>query len=203
ALSPPAQDQDMTESAEDASRTFRPDVHEAVRALVRRCVVRAHPERIRDAETLTLLLEALAHDLARDRSPLPEMTPPALRVAREMIAQEAAWSLDDTLGVARPWLIGAEVPLAVGELFSSAPTTPATLPGQEDWEVTAGPLRDEVGVPSRVLPARPDAETAPRRGPRRAVRSTPPRWGVEDRGGPRDLAMGPGHSIGLGSLLLL
>ncbi len=125
------------EEAEDATRTFRPDVPEVARTLVRRCVVRAHPQRITDADTLALALDVLSRELAGGRAPLSEATPPALRVARELRQHEAPWSLGDTLGGGEPWLVevdaaAAQDPLhAIADVYAPSPSAP-TAPDAYD-----------------------------------------------------------------------
>src|SRR5262249_35686112 len=152
-----ARDAARAGAAEDAARVFRAEVPEAVRRLVRRGGGRGHPDRLREADALVLALEGLAHGPAARPAPaLSAHTPPALRVARERIVQEAAWSLDDTLGVAQPWpgeLAAASV--AVGVFLpppaSSAPTVPAMAPGQEaPQEARQGELIRSAGKPPRL-----------------------------------------------------
>src|SRR5262249_40531507 len=52
---------------EQETGAFRDDVHTGLRDLVRRCVSHSHTQRITDAETLVLELEALARTLAAAR----------------------------------------------------------------------------------------------------------------------------------------
>jgi hypothetical protein len=179
------------EEEEDATRAFRPDVPEAARALVRRAVVRAHPERIVDAETLALALEALSRELASGRSPLSEATPPALRVARELRQHEAPWSLGDTLGGGEPWLVemdavAAQDPLhAIADAYAPSPSAP-TAPDAYDagaWGDDRRPNRQgqriqgiQAGVPRSALPSRPNPPPIRAADPRRRVRPHPPTW---------------------------
>jgi hypothetical protein len=129
--------------------------------LVRRCVVRAHPDRIIDAEALTLELEALGEELARLRSPIDEETPPALRVAREMIRHEAPWSLEDTVGGGQPWAPsdGALAGADSGNLGSS--TAPAVFTPVGGYPAprrapSGGPrIAPRLSLPSRPLSAVP------------------------------------------------
>src|SRR5262249_12469461 len=86
-----------------ARHDFRQDVPEPLRELVRRCVLRGHAQRIVDAESLALELERLADELASRRPAVTQHTPPALRVARQAVAREAAWSVDETVSSSHPW----------------------------------------------------------------------------------------------------
>jgi serine/threonine protein kinase len=151
----------VPDDAEDAQRAFRRDVPEEARALVRRCVVRSHPSRIADAETLTLELEALAEALARLRSPLAEETPAALRVAREMIRHEAPWSLEDTVGAAQPWATSDEALAQVNSSSLGGATAPAVFapvssyPSLPDAPFSGPLVAPRLSLPSRPLPSMP------------------------------------------------
>jgi hypothetical protein len=174
ALSAPHPAGAVPEGAEDAARAFRADVPEVARALVRRCVVCAHPERVTDADTLVLALEALGRELARGRSPLSEVTPPALRVAREMREREAPWSLQETYGAGEPWPIPEDVLADVHAVDLSAPTAPAaSFDASYRHEVQQ---RAHLIAPRIALPSRPVVRPAPSAGPRPVVRTAPPAW---------------------------
>jgi hypothetical protein len=64
--------------------------------LIWRCLDTQHPRSINDTESLALEMEALA--ASSDHAPLSELTPPALRAAREVVAHRASWSTEDTIG---------------------------------------------------------------------------------------------------------
>lgn len=155
-------------------RSFRGDVPESARAVVRRCLSNHAEGAIADAETLVLALEALGRDLARNRPALSEATPPALRVAREMIAREAAWSLGDTPGAAvAAWTPERSRPTQPSVVDHGAATVPAIqrpsgVPLRET-RVTAGPAR--LSLPSRPL-SRADIDAAHRA----PARTAPPVW---------------------------
>lgn len=158
-------------------RDFRDDVPDAARALARRCLASDAPDAIRDAVALVLALEALSRELARSRPALSEETPPALRVAREMVAREAGWSLDDTLGVAAPaWATERAPQSHPGIVDPGATTVPAVHPGPSaparEPRVTAGPAR--LALPSRPL-ARDNMAAA-----RPPLRTAPPVWAAPD-----------------------
>lgn len=145
-----------------AQRVFRSDVPEKVRACVRRCVLGntlsqsdgEGVEAIPDAETLVATLEALAAELASVRAPGIEQTPPALRAAREMIAREAAWSAEETLGGVRYWAEGN----GSDSYAPSAPTDPMPREGSP-WR---GMTPTAELMPRLRLPSRPvdDAQSA-------------------------------------------
>ena len=144
-------------------RDFRQDVPEAVRELVRRCVLREHPRRIVEAETLALEVEALVDELAARRHAVTEQTPPALRVARNAVAREAAWSVDETQSSSRPW-----APYADEEQTPryDAPAAYAE-PRQPRWPLPAAPA----GPPRRqTLAPRPLTASATMRDERPALR---------------------------------
>jgi Protein kinase domain len=160
-----------------AVRDFRDDVPEAARALVRRCLGTIDEGAIRDAEALALALDALGRELARSRPALPEETPPALRVAREMVAREAGWSLDDTLGMsASSWAPERSRRTPPGVVDLNDATVPTVHPGPgvpaREPRVTAGPAR-------LALPARPEGrgDMAAARTP---ARTAPPVWAAPD-----------------------
>ncbi|PWT75335.1 MAG: hypothetical protein C5B60_05460 [Chloroflexi bacterium] len=98
---PPAGTPSDTEVEVSTNRVFRDDVSESVRELIWRCLDPRHPRSIKDAESLALALEmenvaARSHD-----APHSELTPPALRAAREIVAHRASWSTEDTIGAPR------------------------------------------------------------------------------------------------------
>ena len=130
-----------------ACRAFRPDVPESLREGVRRCVVGSRADAILDADTLVAELEALAGVLASARTQALEHTPPALRVAREMIAREAAWSAEETLGGVRYWATD-------GTSDSSAPSAP-TDPMPRKADVWRGMTPPAELTPRLRLPSRP------------------------------------------------
>ncbi|MGZ3601180.1 MAG: protein kinase domain-containing protein [Ktedonobacterales bacterium] len=142
---------DATEAA------FRDDVHVGLQNLVRRCVLRSHSQRITDAGTLVLELEALARTLAAARPALSEDTPAALRAARQAVEREAAWSVQSTQGTSRRW--------------SPPPTDPLTYESTAPWSYDgATPLI--TGAPRLTLPSRPADEGEARR----IVRTDPMPW---------------------------
>jgi serine/threonine protein kinase len=90
---------DATEGGAPSRRVFREDVSEPVRELIWRCLDTQHPRAIKDAESLALALEMEALAAQSDHAPLSELTPPALRAARDVVAHKASWSTEDTIGV--------------------------------------------------------------------------------------------------------
>ena len=137
-------------TANELGRRFRRDVPQALRDLILRCVLDDHPEHITEAGALLAELDAIAAVLTQDRETVAELTPPALRVAREAIAREAAWSVEETLGVLRKWPISTG-----GESVSpSVPTVADQVSGRPDaWPI--GYSTPKIG-PSRLsLPSRP------------------------------------------------
>lgn len=136
---------------------FRDDVHLGLRNLVERCIIRAHPQRITDAESLVLELERLARTLAAARPMLSEDTPAALRAAREAIEREAAWSAQNTQGTSRRW----PSPPTDSIIYDS--TEPSPYNG-------ATPLI--TGAPRLSLPSRPAGNGEVRR----LVRTDPIPW---------------------------
>jgi serine/threonine protein kinase len=98
---PPASTTDDTEVEVSTKRVFREDVSEPVRELIWRCLDPRHPKAIKDAESLALALEMENVAARSDVAPHSELTPPALRAAREVVAHRASWSTEDTIGVLR------------------------------------------------------------------------------------------------------
>lgn len=103
ALSAPAGPTVAENGPLDARRAFRTDVPESLRTLVRRCAGRSDGDGIVDAETALAELDALAEELAQERTPLAEQTPAAIRAARATIARLAPWSADETQAGPRSW----------------------------------------------------------------------------------------------------
>lgn len=146
----------VPDDAEDGQRAFRAEVPEEARELVRRCVVRAHPRRIYDAEVLALELEALAGELADLRSPLAEETPAVLRVAREMIEHEAPWSLEDTVGAGQPWATSAEALAQANSGNLGGSTAPAIFAPVSSYPASRRAPASGLQFPPRLsLPSRP------------------------------------------------
>ena len=136
---------------------FRADVPDPVRELVWRCLRPQDPRPIRDAESLTLALELEAHALASTRAPYSELTPPALRAAREALAEKASWSTADTLGVAQAW----PNPVLAGSGRIGQPNqTPGT--STTEWQEPRSRIATEEppGQPKLRLPSRSDAGAA-------------------------------------------
>lgn len=106
------------------SRAFRKDVPEALRELVRRCVLTSQRGGERVAADVAVELEQLGKELATKRPKIAEQTPPALRVAREAVAREAAWSVEETLGGMRQWV----APQLSDSISPTAPTVESTIP---------------------------------------------------------------------------
>lgn len=131
-----------------AHRAFRPDVPADVREGVRRCIAGAGDDAIADAETLVSALEALAEELAKARTLARENTPPALRAAREIVAREAAWSAEETLGGVRYWgeAEGADA------YRQSAPTDPMSREARPRRDMSpAAELTPRLRLPSRPV----------------------------------------------------
>jgi hypothetical protein len=146
-------------AAHGTDRTFRRDVPDSVRDVVRHCIDRTHPDRITDARVLAEALESLAQDFEHGRPAKLEDTPPALRVAREALAREAAWSAEDTQGGLARWNTGRGAREA-----SPGATTEPMPPGVRLPRPVSGPTA-AVGPPRLRLPSRPIAERAPRLAP--------------------------------------
>jgi hypothetical protein len=91
-----------TEGGISPKRIFREDVSEPIRELIWRCLDAQHPRAIKDAESLALALELEVVAAQGDHAPLSELTPPALRAAREVVAHKASWSTEDTIGALLP-----------------------------------------------------------------------------------------------------
>lgn len=133
-----------------ATRRFRRDVPRALRQLIVRCVLDELPEHVSQAESLLAELDAITATFAQDTPSVSELTPPALRVAREAIEREAAWSVEETLGVLRQW----PLPSASQSVSASGPTLADPIPARTDaWPgAQATPM---VGQPYLNLPSRP------------------------------------------------
>ena len=137
-------------SEEREALDYRPDVPQSMRALVAACIGGQGQARIADAEALALELEHLAHTLAQARPALSSVTPPALRIAREVAARDATWSVEATLGNKRSLLVDPPI----DSRAHSAPTDPLTA----DFAATrsAGEYSYEsLGAPRLRLPSRP------------------------------------------------
>lgn len=169
-----------------AESPFRDDVHVGLRSLVERCVMRAHPQRITDAEALVLELEALARTLAATRPALSEDTPVALRAARAAVEREAAWSAQNTQATSRRW----PMPSADPVIYES--TDPSPYQG-------ATPLI--TGAPRLTLPSRPAGEGEARR----LVRTDPVPWASNAPQGQDDAPTMPSvrNRMNLGLILVL
>lgn len=166
------------------SRAFRPEAPQELRALVRRCILPGHPQRIAAADTLVVALEDLIHALELERPQAAAPTPRALVAARAAARREAerarrealaslqsTWSPDaptDQLpfepfdaGATRAATDFAASNVAVGSGGGvagmgayPAPLAPPTPPAARP---TGQPLR----LPSRAIPAATDAYPAP------------------------------------------
>ncbi len=140
------------EPGEANPHEFRKDVPEALRDIVRRCVVSSHPMRIAEVEALLNEIESVSRDLAKAKPAGSEDTPPALRAARAEVAREAAWSEEQTLETSLEWAgqHGNE------QVSFSAPTAPATFAGRDQHP---GALHPRTNGPPRLrLPSRPLAD---------------------------------------------
>jgi hypothetical protein len=177
-----------TGTGEEETRQFRAEVPDAVRALVRRCVFPAQAEPLTTMDALALALEALAEHLRQARPMSAPLTPPALRAARDAMADMAdmaEWPEDAPVMAisGRPW---AQTPVASASVFE-APTDPqlaemATGPGA-DLAATQpasvygdAPYRDSPIVPRFSLPSRPLGE------PPGPIVPSVPRWELPARG---------------------
>lgn len=169
-----------------AESPFRDDVHVGLRNLVERCVMRAHSQRITDADALVLELEALARTLAATRPALSEDTPVALRAARAAVEREAAWSAQNTQATSRRW----PMPSADPVIYES--TDPSPYQG-------ATPLI--TGAPRLTLPSRPAGEGEARR----LVRTDPVPWASNAPQGQDDAPTMPSvrNRMNLGLILVL
>jgi serine/threonine protein kinase len=132
-------------------RDFRADVPAEVRQLVARAVVRSHPEQITTTDELVGALQSLNTSFAAMQQEEEQPTPPVLRRAREVAAQDPAWSREDTVITGHPW---------------GVPPPPA-LPGPISGPRAAHILRDGDEAP----PARPASPSGPLR---RSAPSGPP-----------------------------
>ncbi len=184
--------------ANQQERAFRRDVPPELRELVHRCVVQSHSERIVDAETLMLELEALAETLAARRRAPAEQTPPALRAARAEVAREAPWSVEQTIGSLRPW---------DPERAAARAGRPSALADDHVavWPEPDTPVMPRVRLPSAPLDwddtSRPAARPAFRRADVPIERDKPQLWPVESEApAVRINAM---LVVGLGAILFL
>jgi Protein kinase domain len=137
--------------AEAPRREFRPDVGEDVRELVRRTAQPWHPHPIADAESLTLALEMEARALAGLRPPRPEMTPPALRAAREAIASLPSWSTEDTQGTPRSWAQNAKA--LAGNPWQDGSKTPTGPVSRQPLGMHPLATEERLGQPKLRLPS--------------------------------------------------
>lgn len=128
-------------------REFRGDVPDALRECVRRCVSASGSEPSMTAEALVTELESLARKLAEARPPATEHTPPALRAARDIVAREAAWSAEETLGGVRYWGEGG----TSDSYAPSAPTDRAPLNAAWHGPAPAAELTPRLRLPSRPV----------------------------------------------------
>jgi hypothetical protein len=131
-------------------RQFRRDVPPLLRDLVWRCALEDHPEAVADADALVAELDSAASYLVQGRALAPAMTPPALRVAREVVAREAAWSVEETLGAARRW--PAEFGRDSGS--PSAPTVADPVPDRRGGWTPSQPTA-KMGSSRLTLPSHP------------------------------------------------
>jgi hypothetical protein len=161
----------LRDQGDEAQSAFRDDVHTGLRDLVRRSVVRSHPQRITDAETLVLELEALARTLAAARPAMSEDTPIALRAAREVVEREAAWSAQNTQGTSRRWPTASSGAGVMGRSANGIPTNSKPYePAVPRSYGGATPL--QTGAPRLTLPSRPIGEGEAHR----VVRTDPMPW---------------------------
>ncbi len=176
---------DVTSSATQAAlglagpRAFRPEVPQDVRALVRRCILPTHAQRIANADTLVVAIDDLTQRLERER-PQASAPPPRAMLAAPAAARRAAarasraalasrrrpWSPDaptDPLpfesfdaGATRAATDFAASNIVVGNVTASPalrPASPASLP-------PGGP---RLRLPSRPIPDDDDYPTSERR----------------------------------------
>lgn len=162
-----------------SARRFRRDVPYALRQLVVRCALDDLPDHLTQAEALLEELDAIAATFAQDTPSVTELTPPALRVAREALAREAEWSVEETLGVLRQWPVSA----ASGSVSASGPTVADPIPASTDaWSgVHATPKIGQpyLNLPSRPLSQRATAASRPMRQPQTRTRNKPRGLGQE------------------------
>lgn len=158
-------------------RRFRRDVPLALRDLVTRTVLSDHPNPVSSAETLLAELEELAAVLASERTVNAELTPPALRVAREALAREAAWSVEETLGVLRQWPVHAGNDSVSASDPTVADPAPVRLVEQQFSFPTPRIGSPRLNLPSRPLARRPVTTGRPATGGSRgrAALPSPPR----------------------------
>lgn len=143
-------EQTRTELDGAPARRFRRDVPHALRQVVLRSVLDDLPDHMTDAETLLAELDAIALTLADESRVSKELTPPSLRVAREALAREAAWSVEETLGALRQWPVRP----GSGSVSASGPTVADPLPsGTDAWPLTHA--TPKIGQPRMNLPSRP------------------------------------------------
>lgn len=142
-------------------RTFRAEVPSMVRSLVERTLVRGHPQQITTADALATLLEDIGHELAHERTVVPEATPPALAVARAEVERVAPWSLQATQGTMAALYNDPTIPGASTDNYGaggynpnaySAPTDPASHGGAV-WINGLTPV--VAAAPRLRLPSRP------------------------------------------------
>lgn len=141
-------------------RAFRADVPDSLRQLVRRCVLQSEHEAITDAEALCEELDEMRQTVAKSRPAPPEQTPPALRVARAAIAQDAPWATGRTRSGARSW-----GPLLAGHPVSQSATTVPQSTQTGPWlaSVPTAAIAPRLRLPSRPVPEdQSDFQTGPR-----------------------------------------
>ncbi len=104
---------------EHGARQMRVDVPQELALLVTRCITPDASDAITDAATLTSALEGISEQLVETRRPLSTDTPPALRVAHAIAAEQASWSSEQTVaGMLAPHLIEPSS-YEVGSRFST------------------------------------------------------------------------------------
>ncbi|HEY7984785.1 MAG TPA: protein kinase [Ktedonobacterales bacterium] len=121
--------------ADGGAPEVRPEVPGKVRQLLARMIVRAHPERLAEADAAVLAIEARLREVEVARHESTPTTPPAVRSARERPTGvlETEWSSAETQVVNTAW---SAVPQSISaasliesDVLGAAPTVPmATQP---------------------------------------------------------------------------
>jgi serine/threonine protein kinase len=136
-----------TEGGISSKREFREDVSEPVRELIWRCLDSQHTRAIKDAESLALALEMEALAAQSGHAPLSELTPPALRAAREVVAHKASWSTEDTIGALQTWRSTAR--------GRGSKQNPGSLTEDQARPLAKVATEDPIVQPRLHLPSRP------------------------------------------------
>jgi hypothetical protein len=162
----------------------RPEVPGKVRQLLARLIVRAHPERLAEADAAVLAIETRLREVAVAHQESAPATPSAVRIARERPTgvSETEWSSAETQVVNTAWsavpqsisaasliesdVLGATptVPMAAQPPPTAAPSSNPAFPRQMTAP-PAGPPSNPMRPPVVSRPLHQAPPSAPRPGP--------------------------------------